>query len=157
MSNTHRIPDRFAFLDLGRVVPGLAQDGVVVEPGDGAQEVLGHPILEYQLVDPLEAQDHQAVFGQRRGRVGVDRKEILVQPDDLGAHGGRAVEAAKAILGVGLEEKRAATAASTGRSDGRGHRAAPHTALAGNQNELLVENGSHGWSAKASKRTLDAP
>jgi hypothetical protein len=52
MIEHHGVPHQLASLLLGGVEPRLAQDRVVIEARDGAQERLGDPVLEDHLDTP---------------------------------------------------------------------------------------------------------
>jgi len=55
MSNTTVSHAGLPRLVLGGVKPRLAEQRVVVEPRDRAEERLGHPVLEHHLVDRLSS------------------------------------------------------------------------------------------------------
>ena len=125
-----RVPHRLAVLALGGVKPRLAEDGVLVEAGNGTQERLGEPVLEDHFVHGLELEDHHAVLSQRGRRVGVDGRQIRREFGNRGADRRLAEIIAEAIIGIGLEQQGFLAATRALVSDGGGHGTAANAAFA---------------------------
>src|SRR5262249_18517717 len=109
------------------------------------QERLGDPVLEHHVVDRLEAEDHQAVLGERARRRGVDRGQVRRERRDLGADRRLLEVRAEAVVRVRLEQQRLAAAPRALAGDRRGDGAPAHPALADDEDQPALEQVIHGY------------
>src|SRR6185503_12817712 len=134
---------RLAALLFSGVKPRLAEQRVIVETGNRAQERLRHSVLEHHLVDGLELEDHQSVLFERGRGIRVDRVEIRGELRELGADRRLIEVRTEAIVRVRLEQQRALARLGELAGDRGCDRAAPDAALADDEDQATVEYFQH--------------